>query len=333
MFALLLSRSKHMPVIVVKGGEAAPYMMACQACASRPPGCGNFTCCARNHRMPNPDGSWRTIPCDKEVLAPVMWKMLSSLIQFSLGDERIPEYRLWSAFVPHIMQGLSMPDEAALYAPASVSEFLRIYRCKTPNDEEGKKGSGYSPLFLATLSGNVSVARELIDTHGANVHVTTRQFHTTLGFDKGSTALFAAVAFCPSKHVDDMVALHLQAGADPNRCTKSGGTPLHAGAGFHNLAGVNALIKHAKDTLRIDAGFKLNNATPLGFAAYFSTTEMVDALIDAGGDVGHVTSSGGTLLIDAVLTPRQHRKSSSCSSPRARSASTRLADQPRKNGT
>jgi hypothetical protein len=90
MCALLLSRSKHMPVIVVKGGEATPYMMACQACMSRPPGCGTFTCCARNHRMPNDDGSWRTIPCDKEVLAPVMWKMLSSLTQFYLGADRCP---------------------------------------------------------------------------------------------------------------------------------------------------------------------------------------------------------------------------------------------------
>ena len=43
--------------------------------------------------MPNEDGSWRTILCDKEVLAPVMWKMLSSLMQYYLGAEERKQNR------------------------------------------------------------------------------------------------------------------------------------------------------------------------------------------------------------------------------------------------
>jgi hypothetical protein len=145
MYALLLSRSKHLPVIVVQGGDATPYMMSCHACVSRPPGCGTFTCCARNHRMPNPDGTWRTIPCDKEVLGPVMWTMLSSLMQFNLGDGRLDEYRKWSALVPHIMQGLPMPADAGLYSPTSVPDFLRMpstaSRRQTTRRARGARGA------------------------------------------------------------------------------------------------------------------------------------------------------------------------------------------------
>ena len=47
-------------------------------------------------------------------------------------------------------------------------------------------------------------------------------------------------------------------------------------------------MKHAKDTLRLDDGMKINNASPLGCAAYFSTPEIVEALLDAGADVLHV---------------------------------------------
>ena len=50
----------------------------------------------------------------------------------------------------------------------------------------------------------------------------------------------------------------LDAGADPNSSEQTGLRPLHAAAAYHNEAGVQALIKHAKDTLRIGAGTKLN---------------------------------------------------------------------------
>lgn len=135
------------------------------------------------------------------------------------------------------------------------------------------------------------------------MHTTLRQFDTTLGFDKGGTPLHAAMGVCPPQHVDEVVAMLLQAGADPNRGSKSGVTPLHSGIAFHSLAGVNALIKHAEGKLRIDAGFKLNNATPLHVAVYLSTTEIVAVLIDAGAKVGHVCDSGSTELIGAVQNP------------------------------
>ena len=96
------------------------------------------------------------------------------------------------------MQGLPKPAGAEAYAPASAVEFLKVFRFSSATDEEGKHGSGYSPLLLAAASGNVPVVRELLERHKANLHVATRAVDTTIGFmDKGSTPLHAVMACCP----------------------------------------------------------------------------------------------------------------------------------------
>jgi hypothetical protein len=63
------------------------------------------------------------------------------------------------------------------------------------------------------------------------------------------------------------------------------------------------LLKHAEGKLSIEAGFKLTGASPLHFAVYLSTTEMVKILIDAGSNVGHINGGGATKLMDAVSNP------------------------------
>jgi len=99
-----------------------------------------------------------------------------------------------------------------------------------------------------------------------------------------------------------MLQLLLRAGADPNRGSKIGGVALHSGVAFRNHACVRSLIKHAKG-LRIDAGLTFNDASPLNLAAYLSSPEIVETLIDAGADVGHVQAMGGCPLTDAACNP------------------------------
>ena len=65
MFSLLFKRFNELPVIIVKAGECEPYMIAPIKTMARPAGKGEFTCCLRNHKMKNPDGTERRIPCDK----------------------------------------------------------------------------------------------------------------------------------------------------------------------------------------------------------------------------------------------------------------------------
>ena len=63
--------------------------------AGRPPGRGTFTCCQRNHCMPDKDGNLRTIPCDKVALGPVMWAMLKARLEHESTGDSPDEFRKW----------------------------------------------------------------------------------------------------------------------------------------------------------------------------------------------------------------------------------------------
>ena len=312
MFSLLFTRSSSkLPVIVVKGGECEPYMISATMTNARPPGSGDFTCCMRDHKMKEPDGTERGIPCDKVKIGQLVWTMLQSKLSYMLGGDQIAEYRLWLALVPHFMQGL--PDNgAALKASHScvsssrldaaeaedaVKDFLATYHFKTAKDEEGRGESGMSPLRHAVMVGNVEVAAELIK-QGANVDFKLQKFNTTTGLDADMTTLHNAVAVCPARQME-MITVLLRAGADANAPSKSGITPLMAGVAYHHVPGVTTLLECAKDTLDLERGFRMNNATALCFAAYAGTPELCEILIKAGASRKSKTDHGLTKLHDA----------------------------------
>ena len=101
--------------------------------------------------MPDKDGIMRTIPCDKVAIAKVMWGLIKAKLDHLRITNQTDAYRKWCALMPHVMEGLVLPEEAAAFMPTSVEDFLRLYRFKSANSEEGKHGSGYTPLFLAAL--------------------------------------------------------------------------------------------------------------------------------------------------------------------------------------
>ena len=115
-----------------------------------------------------------------------------------------------------------------------------------------------------------------------------KQFDVALGWDIGCSPLHVVCGACPHEQTDEMVALLLRNGADPNRQCKAGGTPVHTSAWWQSLPAFHAFQKHAKDTLRLDVGSTLNNASALGCAAYGATPEIVEALLDAGANVAHI---------------------------------------------
>ena len=307
MFSLLFKRFNELPVIVVKGGECEPYMISAVKTMARPPGSGEFTCCTRDHKMKNPDGTERGISCDKVKIGQLVWMMLQSKLSFMLGDDQLAEYRMWLSLVPRLMQGLPNND-AALKASRSsrpdasevedvVKDFLSTYHFKTAKDEEGRGESGLSPLRHAVMVGNVEVAAELIK-QGANAQFKLRKFNTTIGADAGMTLLHFATAMCPARHLE-MITVLLRAGADANAPSRSGSTPLMGGVMYHNVAGVEALLEGAKDTIDLDRGFGINNATALGFAAYGGTPELCELLIKTGANRTQINDHGGTKLHDA----------------------------------
>ena len=59
---------------------------------------------------------------------------------------------------PVFLSGL--PQIAELKKPQSAADFIREYKFEAATDLEGS-GTGFTPLFLACISGNISVVREL----------------------------------------------------------------------------------------------------------------------------------------------------------------------------
>ena len=97
---------------------------------------------------------------DKGKIGTVMFQMLEKKRQYYLGSKDLLKFRLWAAFVPSILQGLT--HASTQEQPTSVAAFLALNRFTTPRDEENR-GAGYTPLMLAGVSSSG------ITTHATSV--------------------------------------------------------------------------------------------------------------------------------------------------------------------
>ena len=280
LFSLLLARHSNIPAIVCKGGDATPFMISATAAVSRAPGLGTFTCCSRNHVIVDEHGVEKPIPCklavpyrccsiqhnasphpthspsslssssspssgDKDKIGGVMSRMLASRREYHLGSGDLLMFRVWSAFTFGIMQGLTHQEMPS----TSIDAFLDLNRFASARDEEDR-GSGYSPLIIASISGNLPIVRELIDTYGADVRCRVRVVLHEFGAGKGMDALGLAASTCPQRDVHGIVAALIASGADPNAASMGGVTPLIAAIGGLSLGGVKALLTCAGKCLR-----------------------------------------------------------------------------------
>ena len=214
-----------------------------------------------------------------------MHQMVEKRREYYLGAGDIMRFRVWSAWVPGCMQGLSHSDVAPL--PTTVTEFLAAYRYESPRDEENI-GSGLAPLIFACISGNVEVVRELIRSHGVNVNVRllVDDLNAEFGVERGNDALGFAAFSCPHAKAHEIVSVLLESGADPNsRTYGSGSTPLMAAVVGHSSEAVRALL--ACERLDLEIGLKVNNATALNIAGIKGTYDIVEALLRAGANRLH----------------------------------------------
>ena len=274
-------------------------MISVSAGLCRTPGNGQFTCCARRHTM-TINGVLKTIPCDRSSIGSVVWKMVRSKSddRWLRGD--MDESRLWQAFTPHFMQGLSCEEMAASSPATSVTEFLDEYRIGA--DDANDTTSGITPLLLAVVGGNSVVVQALAQRKPSDATVRVKSDFRMLSITAGMTPLHLAVAICSTNHTEIVTAL-LEHGADPNAAhDKAGLSPLYCAASTHNLNGLNALILCAGDRLQIEKGNAMKD-TALGAAVFSGTPVIVEALLAANADPGHIMSFGSSKLMSACENP------------------------------
>ena len=218
-------------------------------------------------------------------MAPVMLRLLRSLREFLLGQDDLINFRVWTALTPTIMKGL--PLNGMPSTPQSVAAFLADYRFSSPQDEM-LQGSGFSPLIVASLSGNIVVAKELLTRDDVSVNARLQIDMPRFGIEKGMDALTFAAAGCADAQVYEMVSLLLAAGANCNStCPRSRVTTLMSAIGWQNVEGVRALISSAAGQLDLEKGIRANNATALLLAGIMGTFEIVQTLIEAGANREH----------------------------------------------
>ena len=246
-------------------------------------------------------GEHRAIPCDKEKVGSVIWKMLQKRREYELGSEAILPFRLWTAFSSGIMQGLFCNEMASI--PTSVEQYLAEYRFESPIDEQNC-GSGFTPLHLACLSGNTAVVRDLINNSGVDVNAHTIIQYGSLGSPKGCTPLHLT-SYCPLAETHAIVTALLSAGADPNATTGAGFSVLMGAAIFQNEVLVESVLTSCTvdKPVRLEQTVSVNASSVLGIAAFGGTTRMVELLLSAGADRGHRNDNGSHLISDACQNP------------------------------
>ena len=211
-----------------------------------------------------------------------MFQMLEKKREYYLGRGDLVKFRVWTALASSVMQGLT--HNHAQDAPSSVHEFLALYRFESARDEENR-GSGFTPLVFSSVSGNLPVVRELIESESVDVRARIRVGMPDLGAEKGMDALSMAAACCSQRRVHDIVAALIAAGADPNAASVNGSTPLISAIAYQNFGGVSALL--ACDKVDLEKGLPVNRASPLNIAGFVSTFEILKALVDAGANKAH----------------------------------------------
>ena len=299
---LLLARFNDVPAIVVKGGGSPPAMVASNV-SKRPVGLGNFTCCARNHRIPNSDGVEIEIPCDKDAIAPLLLQMLKKRKEYVLGQGDLERFRIWQSATPSLLRGLKYESEIPVND--DYEAFTRRHRFR--NNDANKLDEA---LLLAILEGSVSVAESVID-RGADVlnacfKVDVRELFVVNSMGARNLPMIAAVMFFNQDHGEAMLKLLLRSGADPNFAwSKQWGktTVLGAAVVAFQPEAIRTLYRVAGSVMKVNATFAVHHVSTVLWATYAGDSECVQALLDIGADANYMSDHGSTALMNAVRNP------------------------------
>eukprot|EP00971_Amphidinium_carterae_P208130 4129688-Amphidinium_carterae.1 len=282
---------------------------------------GRFTCCRLNHRIQQPDGSFTSIPCDKDSIAP----MVNEVVRNYLGHAKDQGYKHLFLFAPDLFAG-HLESEKRWNHPVGESLEAFLHRTNLSLDAVDPHGCGV--LGWVTSIGNIQAATEFLKLRPGSqyerlnhnwtilvraIHIPDEQYQQLLNFfpdedrmevinvasDGGITALDQAAKH--GFHKNARLLLELRADLESRR-KDNGATPLLSAAENHYPDCLSALLEkqadiHARDfESRTALHWAVDPLAVLGNTEHDGALQCIEILLAARASLDVRDKNGKTPL-------------------------------------
>eukprot|EP00397_Hematodinium_sp_SG-2012_P004755 GEMP01004769.1.p1 GENE.GEMP01004769.1~~GEMP01004769.1.p1 ORF type:complete len:645 (+),score=90.67 GEMP01004769.1:164-2098(+) len=191
LLATYLKVSSRTPVVI--RSEKYMYFASAgyQACVARVAE-GDFTCCSLNHQRICPDGKVLQLMCDKRALFDVAHALISRRLQYEGEQNNLRSVRQLHSYSHIWLRDLLEVEDNYNAHDNSLDAFLTNYGFTTSRVVD----EGWTPLRFACVSGNVNVARQLIDENADLEANMKTSGGNNFPVDKGMSILSHVLSLC-----------------------------------------------------------------------------------------------------------------------------------------
>eukprot|EP00397_Hematodinium_sp_SG-2012_P021528 GEMP01022246.1.p1 GENE.GEMP01022246.1~~GEMP01022246.1.p1 ORF type:complete len:654 (-),score=121.62 GEMP01022246.1:290-2251(-) len=209
LFAMYLKVNARTPVVIQSEGSMLFISPASFACQSRTAE-GDFTCCRLTHQRALDDGKASSFACDKPVLFEVLRSLITRRINYELTKDNLRLVRQLQAFTHIWLRDLRDVEEDYNGHADTLESFMTYYAFTSPHEFDG----GWTPLRFACISGNVNVARQLLDEKADPEANLVQRGGTDFPIDKGTSILLHTIQICCCSEHEDILHLLVAHHAD-----------------------------------------------------------------------------------------------------------------------
>jgi hypothetical protein len=300
----------------INSGSSTPtFVFPGDAVSRLLPGQGDFTCCTLGHCV-----NGREIACDKPKIHSVLSALIDSKLERLLATGKLLEYRYLTATRAHFLQGLSdAPAEADTRSTDDMTVEKLKKRLKwTDGDAKVGASSGWNLLKYAAIAGEVGAVRALLRGVASMSSLQKRQYIDAPLSQEGAkpllhlhvpvrcTTLILTACFGKLHHLEEVLSLLLDAGADPHAAEGAYGmSAFISAAAFGRLESVKFFFERYPSAVRLEQPARGVGLTPLLYAAFFAPSPsqgpVVRLLLEHGADATYIASTGRTALLCSAL--------------------------------